>query len=48
VAEIIASTAGLGYRMMENTNQLNTAGTMAGILVLMIVVLVLNAILDPG
>ncbi len=46
VAEFIASTSGLGYHMMENTNQLKTAGTMAGILVLMLIVLVLNAILD--
>jgi len=46
VAEFIASTGGLGYRMMENTNQLNTAGTMAGILILMTLVVILNSLLD--
>lgn len=46
VAEFIASTEGLGYRIMETTNSLNTAGTMAGILVLMIVVVLLNTVLD--
>lgn len=46
VAEFIASTAGLGYRMMENTNQMETAGTMAGIVILMLLVVILNSILD--
>ena len=46
VAEFIASMAGLGYRIMETTNTLNTAGTMSGILVLMTVVLILNTLLD--
>lgn len=46
VAELIASSAGLGYRMMENTNQMDTSGTMAGIIVLMIIVVVLNSVLD--
>lgn len=46
VAELIASSAGLGYRMMENTNQMDTAGTMAGIVILMIIVVVLNTALD--
>lgn len=46
VAEFIASTAGLGYRIMWTTNTLDTAGTMAGILVLMIVVVLLNILLD--
>lgn len=48
VAEFIASTAGLGYRIMETTSSLNTPGTMAGIVVLMVVVVVLNAILDKA
>lgn len=48
VAEFIASTAGLGYRMMENTNQMETAGTMALLLILMTIVVVLNSILDRG
>jgi NitT/TauT family transport system permease protein len=46
VAELIASSAGLGYRMMENTNQMNTAGTMGGIVVLMVIVVILNSVLD--
>jgi NitT/TauT family transport system permease protein len=46
VAEFIASTAGLGYRIMETTSVLDTAGTMAGIFVLMIVVVALGSILD--
>jgi NitT/TauT family transport system permease protein len=46
VAEFIASTAGLGYRIMLTTNTLDTAGTMAGIVVLMIVVVILNLLLD--
>jgi NitT/TauT family transport system permease protein len=46
VAEFIASTAGLGYRIMATTNTMDTAGTMAGIVVLMILVVGLNTILD--
>ena len=46
VAEFIASTGGLGYRIMETTSGLNTAGTMAGVLVLMVVVVLLNLVLD--
>jgi len=48
VAEFIASTAGLGYRIMETTSSLNTPGTMAGIVVLMVVVVVLNTVLDQA
>lgn len=46
VAEFIASTRGLGYRIMETTNVLDTAGTMAGIFVLMVVVVALSSVLD--
>jgi NitT/TauT family transport system permease protein len=46
VAEFIASFAGLGYRIMETTNTLDTAGTMRGILILMVVVMLLNFVLD--
>lgn len=46
VAEFIASIGGLGYRLMETTSSLDTPGTMAGILVLMVVVMVLNTVLD--
>ena len=48
VAEFIASTGGLGYRIMETTSTLNTPGTMGGIVVLMMVVLILNSALDWG
>ena len=48
VAELIASSAGLGYRMMENTNQMDTAGTMAGIIILMAIVVILNSALDKA
>lgn len=46
MAEFIASTAGIGYRIMSTTNTLDTAGTMAGILILMVLVVGLNDILD--
>ena len=46
VAEFIASIGGLGFRIMETTNTMNTAGTMGGILVLMLVVVILNNLLD--
>jgi NitT/TauT family transport system permease protein len=46
VAEFIASTEGLGYRIMEKTNVLDTAGTMAGVLVLMVIVVILSTGLD--
>ena len=46
VAEFIASTEGLGYRIMEKTNVLDTAGTMAGVLVLMLIVVALSIGLD--
>jgi NitT/TauT family transport system permease protein len=46
VAEFIASFSGLGYRIMETTNTLDTAGTMRGILILMVVVMLLNFVLD--
>ena len=46
VAEFIASMSGLGYRIMETTTTLSTAGTMRGILVLMVIVMLLNILLD--
>lgn len=48
VAEFIASIGGLGYRLMETTSSLDTPGTMAGIVVLMIIVMLLNSLLDRG
>lgn len=46
VAEFIASTGGMGYFIMQTTSGLNTTGTMAGIVILMIIVVLLNFILD--
>lgn len=46
MAEFIASTAGIGYRIMSTTNTLDTAGTMAGIVILMVIVVGLNEVLD--
>jgi NitT/TauT family transport system permease protein len=46
VAEFIASTGGLGYLIMDTTSTLDSAGTMAGIIVLMLVVLLLGTVLD--
>jgi NitT/TauT family transport system permease protein len=48
VAEFIASTGGLGYRLMETTSSLDTPGTMAGIFILMVIVMGLNSGLDKG
>jgi NitT/TauT family transport system permease protein len=46
VAEFIASTGGLGFRIMDTTSTLDSAGTMGGIIVLMLVVLLLGMVLD--
>jgi NitT/TauT family transport system permease protein len=46
VAEFIASTGGLGYLIMDTTSTLDSAGTMGGIIVLMLVVLLLGTVLD--
>ncbi|HEV2627668.1 MAG TPA: ABC transporter permease [Pseudolabrys sp.] len=46
VAEFIASTGGVGYLIMDTTSTLDSAGTMAGIIILMLVVLLLGTILD--
>ncbi|MBW3605413.1 MAG: ABC transporter permease [Actinobacteria bacterium] len=46
VGEFIASTAGLGFRIMQSTQLFNTTGTLAGILVIMVLVMIFNLILD--
>jgi NitT/TauT family transport system permease protein len=46
VGEFMAANAGLGFRIAYYANTFNSTGTMAGILVLMTVVLVLNYVLD--
>ncbi|MFZ5827926.1 MAG: ABC transporter permease [Bacillota bacterium] len=46
VGEFIAASAGLGFRLNYNGNTFNTAGTMAGVLLLMVIVLMLNHLLE--
>ncbi|MFZ5817337.1 MAG: ABC transporter permease [Bacillota bacterium] len=46
VGEFIAASAGLGFRLSYNGNTFNTAGTMAGVLLLMVIVLILNNLLE--
>lgn len=46
VAEFIASTQGLGYRIALSSQQFNTTGTMGGVIVVMVLVLVANLLLD--
>lgn len=45
IGEFIASSEGLGYKIMVETSLYNTTGTMAGIFVLMILVVILNSLL---
>jgi NitT/TauT family transport system permease protein len=46
VAEFIASTQGLGYRIALNSQQFNTTGTMGGVIIVMALVLIANLLLD--
>lgn len=43
IGEFIASSAGLGWKIQMETSLYNTTGTMAGLVVLMTIVVVLNA-----
>jgi NitT/TauT family transport system permease protein len=45
IGEFIASSEGLGYKIQLETSIYNTTGTMGGIIVLMILVVLLNSIL---
>lgn len=45
IGEFIASSRGLGYKIQVETSLYNTTGTMAGIIVLMLLVVILNAII---
>jgi NitT/TauT family transport system permease protein len=45
IGEFIASSRGLGYKIQVETSLYNTTGTMAGIIVLMFIVVVLNGII---
>lgn len=46
VAEFIASTQGLGYRIALMSQQFNTTGVMGGVLIIMLIVLLANLLLD--
>ncbi len=46
IGEFIASSKGLGYKIQVETSLYNTTGTMAGIIVLMVLVVILNALLS--
>ncbi|MEU8248065.1 ABC transporter permease [Nonomuraea sp. NPDC048916] len=46
IGEFIASSSGLGYQIKLSSNTYDTAGTMAGILVLMLVAVLLNMALE--
>lgn len=45
IGEFIASSEGIGYKILVETSLYNTTGTMAGIFVLMILVVILNSLL---
>jgi NitT/TauT family transport system permease protein len=46
VAEFIASTQGLGFRIALMSQQFNTTGVMGGVLIIMLIVLLANLLLD--
>jgi NitT/TauT family transport system permease protein len=46
VAEFIASTEGLGFRIALSSQQFNTTGVMGGVIIIMLIVLVANLLLD--
>lgn len=48
VAEFIASTQGLGYRIALMSQQFNTTGVMGGVLIIMLLVLLANLLLDKA
>jgi len=44
IGEFVASSAGLGWKIQVETSQYNTTGTMAGLVILMVIVTALNAL----
>jgi NitT/TauT family transport system permease protein len=46
IGEFIAASEGLGYKIQVETSLYNTTGTMAGIIMLMLLVVVLNSVLN--
>ena len=48
VGEMVMSTAGVGYRIIRATQTFNITGTMAGVVVLMLIVMLANLLLDKA
>jgi NitT/TauT family transport system permease protein len=48
VGEMVMSTAGIGYRIILATQTFNITGTMAGVVVLMLIVMLANMLLDKA
>ena len=48
VGEMVMSTAGIGYRIILATQTFNITGTMAGVVVLMLIVMLANVLLDKA
>jgi NitT/TauT family transport system permease protein len=46
VCEMVMSTAGIGYRIIRATQTFDITGTMAGVVVLMLIVMLANMLLD--
>jgi NitT/TauT family transport system permease protein len=46
VGEMVMSTAGIGYRIIRATQTFDITGTMAGVVVLMLIVMLANMLLD--
>lgn len=46
IGEFVASSAGLGWKIQVETSLYNTTGTMAGLVVLMIIVVIMNWVLE--
>jgi NitT/TauT family transport system permease protein len=44
IGEFVASSAGLGWKIQVETSQYNTTGTMAGLVILMLIVTAMNAL----
>lgn len=44
IGEFVASSAGLGWKIQVETSQYNTTGTMAGLVILMVIVTAMNAL----
>ena len=45
IGEFVASSAGLGWKIQMETSLYNTTGTMAGLIVMMLIVVAMNSLL---